>query len=101
MSAQELDSLRAASESLRLIDVRTPEERRRASIEGSELFDGELERQLHELDQDTRLVFFCHTGQRSQVAALRLAARGFTNVHNLAGGIDAWSRDVDPAVPRY
>jgi len=101
LSAQELEGLRSAGDEVRLIDVRTPEERERASIEGAEVLDDELEQELRELDPQSRIVFFCHTGRRSQVAAQRLAARGFTNVHNLAGGIDAWSRDVDPSVPRY
>ena len=43
----------------------------------------------------------CHHGSRSAQVAQWLARNGFTRVHNLAGGIDAWSRLVDPAVPRY
>jgi monothiol glutaredoxin len=101
MSVQELAALRAAGEPMRLIDVRTPEERERAAIEGAELFDTALERELLELDKDTRLVFLCHHGNRSQVAAERFAARGFRNLHNVAGGLDAWSREVDPSIPRY
>jgi monothiol glutaredoxin len=47
------------------------------------------------------LVFHCHHGGRSQRAAEHFAALGFTNVWNVAGGIDAWSQEVDPSVPRY
>jgi monothiol glutaredoxin len=47
------------------------------------------------------LVLHCHHGGRSQAAAEHFRSRGFTNVHNLVGGIDAWSTDVDPSVPRY
>jgi monothiol glutaredoxin len=47
------------------------------------------------------LVFHCHHGGRSQSAAEHFRGRGFTNVHNMAGGIDAWSREVDATVPRY
>ena len=47
------------------------------------------------------LVFHCHHGGRSQAAAEHFRSRGFTNVHNMVGGIDAWSREVDPDVPRY
>jgi monothiol glutaredoxin len=43
----------------------------------------------------------CHHGVRSQRAAEELVAAGFRDVHNLVGGIEAWSRDVDPEVPRY
>ena len=53
------------------------------------------------LPKDTRLVFYCHTGVRSLSAAEHFRAEGFTDVHNLEGGIDAWSREVDPAVARY
>ncbi|HVS15076.1 MAG TPA: Grx4 family monothiol glutaredoxin [Thermoanaerobaculia bacterium] len=101
MSVQELAALRERGEPLRLIDVRTPEERERAALEGSELFDAALERELVELDKDTRLVFLCHHGNRSQIAAQRFAARGFRNLHNVAGGLEAWSREIDPSVPRY
>jgi len=47
------------------------------------------------------LVVYCHHGQRSMVAATWLARRGVADVHNLDGGVDAWSRRVDPTVPRY
>jgi monothiol glutaredoxin len=46
-------------------------------------------------------VFHCHHGQRSQAAAEHYLGQGFTQVFNLVGGIEAWSRDVDPTVPRY
>jgi len=57
--------------------------------------------EIEKLPRDARLVFHCHHGGRSQAAAEHFAALGFENVHNLAGGIDAWSREVDPSVPRY
>jgi monothiol glutaredoxin len=47
------------------------------------------------------LVVYCHHGMRSMVAATWLLARGIRDVHNLEGGIDAWSRRVDPSIPRY
>ena len=53
------------------------------------------------LPKDTKLVFYCHTGVRSLGAAEHFRVEGFTDVHNLEGGIDAWSREVDPTVPRY
>ena len=53
------------------------------------------------LPKDTRLIVHCHHGGRSFQAAGWLMKRGFTNVTNMAGGIDAWSTDVDTAVPRY
>ena len=53
------------------------------------------------LDRNTRIVFQCHHGIRSQSAAEYFHHAGFENLYNLAGGIDAWSRLVDPSLPRY
>ena len=53
------------------------------------------------LDRSTPLVFHCHHGPRSQAAAEHFARLGFTEVYNLVGGIDAWSREIDSRVPRY
>lgn len=86
---------------MELIDVRTPEERAIAVIEGSRLLDQEYHDLLIGRDRDTLMVFQCHHGIRSQRAAEYFRGLGFTNLCNLRGGIDAWSTLVDPAVPRY
>lgn len=83
------------------LDARTPEERAKAAIAGTRLLDNEAAAEIERLPKDTMLVFHCHRGGRSQAAAEHYRQLGFTNVNNLAGGIDAWSRDVDPSVPRY
>lgn len=101
LAASELQALLAAGEPIVLVDVRTPEEWSRARIPGARLLDDALRAELESLDRDTRLVFHCHHGGRSQRAAEHFAALGFRNVANLAGGIDAWSQEVDPSVPRY
>jgi len=101
MSVRELAQRIAAGERVGLFDVRTPDERAIAHIEGARLLDGELAAQLEQLDRRTLLVFHCHHGGRSQRAAEHFATLGFTNVWNLAGGIDAWSQEVDANVPRY
>lgn len=101
MTVSELKQRLDARERMRLIDVRTPDEARIARIEGAELLDAGLAKQLEALPRDTMLVFHCHHGGRSQAAAEHFAALGFQNVWNVAGGIDAWSREVDPNVPRY
>lgn len=85
----------------RLLDVRTPEERAIAVIAGAELLDEAKAEEILALPRDTRLVFACHHGVRSRAAAEHFLAQGFTQVHNLEGGVDAWSLQVDPAVPRY
>lgn len=101
MSVRELAQRLASGERLALFDVRTPEERAIAHIEGARLLDSAVVDQLERLDKSTALVFHCHHGGRSQRAAEHFAALGFTNVWNVAGGIDAWSLEVDPSVPRY
>ena len=91
---------RSPSEALVLVDVRTVEERETAKIEGARFLAEERE-SIEQLDPSTPIVFHCHHGGRSQRAALEFRAKGFENVHNLAGGIDAWSREIDSDVPRY
>jgi monothiol glutaredoxin len=82
-------------------DVRTEKERGVAKIEGAKLLDDAAMKEAESLPKDTHIAFHCHHGNRSRAAAEHFLKEGFTNVYNLAGGIDAWSRDVDPKVPRY
>jgi rhodanese-related sulfurtransferase len=85
-----------------LLDVRESWEWDRARIEGSRLMPmRELPARLDELDPAREVVAICHHGARSQQVALYLERNGFSKVHNLQGGVDAWSRTVDPAVPLY
>jgi molybdopterin/thiamine biosynthesis adenylyltransferase/rhodanese-related sulfurtransferase len=85
-----------------LLDVREPWEAEIAALPGSTLIPlGELGDRVGELDPAASVVVYCHLGVRSEYAARQLAGVGFAKVRNLAGGIDAWSRTVDPAVARY
>jgi monothiol glutaredoxin len=84
-----------------LWDVRTEKERAVAQIKGSKLLDDAAMAEIEALPKDTQLAFYCHSGGRSRAAAEHFLKQGFTNVYNLAGGIDAWSKDVDSSVPRY
>jgi monothiol glutaredoxin len=101
MMPAELKKKLDAGESLELFDVRTPQEREIARIEPARHLDEETAEHISKLDKGTPLVFFCHHGGRSQAAAEHFLSEGFTNVHNVIGGIDAWSREVDPKVARY
>lgn len=101
ISPAEVKRLRDSGASFHFLDVRTPEERAIATIDGTHLLDQATAAEIERLPKDTMLVLHCHHGGRSQAAAEHFRSRGFTNVHNMVGGIDAWSQDVDPAVPRY
>jgi monothiol glutaredoxin len=101
LAATELRARLDRGDDILLIDVRTPTEREIASIEGSKLFDAALRDRLMLLPRDRSIVCMCHTGVRSRAAAEGFVGMGFRDVSNLEGGIDAWSRDVDPDVPRY
>jgi adenylyltransferase/sulfurtransferase len=85
-----------------LLDVREPWEAQIATIEGATLIPlPQLADRAGELDPEASVVVYCHLGVRSEYAARMLAGSGFANVRNLVGGIDAWSRTVDPAIARY
>jgi rhodanese-related sulfurtransferase len=94
----------AAGQSFRLIDVRQLWESQLASLPGSLRIPlGELPQRAAEVgdNHDAALVVYCHHGVRSLSAAAYLERLGYHNVHSLSGGIDAWSCEVDPSVPRY
>ncbi len=87
----------------RLIDVRETWEHSTAHIENSTLMPmGDVPARAHlELDPEEHLTVLCHHGQRSLNVTAWLRNQGFENVQSLRGGIDAWSAEVDPNVPRY
>jgi monothiol glutaredoxin len=101
LSARELKALLDQGTGLALFDVRTDLEIQLARIAGARVLDEAADEEIQRLPKDTMLVFHCHHGQRSRSAAEHYLAEGYTNVYNLAGGIDAWSTEVDPKVPRY
>jgi rhodanese-related sulfurtransferase len=86
-----------------LLDVREPWEYQTARLPGGLLMPmGEVASRAHtELDPDAPIVVMCHHGARSLNVALWLREQGFTHAQSLSGGIDAWSRSIDPEVPRY
>lgn len=89
-----------------VLDVREPWELRTASVtpDGFELLAipmNEIPGRLAQLEADRPVACLCHHGGRSQRVALFLAQQGFANVANIAGGIDAWSLERDPGIPRY
>ena len=71
-------------------------------LDGGRLLTDELlDEILNEWSPDTSIVCYCHHGIRSLNAAAFLQQKGFTDVSSMRGGIDAWSREVDPSLPRY
>ncbi len=91
-----------ARESFCLLDVREPWEVALASIKGSLAIPlHEIPERAKELDANSEIIVMCKGGGRSQRAADYLAAQGFSKVSNLQGGINAWTRDIDPDVPEY
>jgi rhodanese-related sulfurtransferase len=94
--------LRGEPARLVLLDVREPFERELARIEPSlHVPMHEVPERLAEIAKDRTVVVYCHTGGRSALVAGFLERAGYPDVVNLRGGIDAWSREVDPGVPRY
>ncbi len=89
-----------------VLDVREPNELRVASVkaDGFELVTipmGVIPPRLNELDPEQPIACLCHHGARSMQVAAFLRARGFNHVANIAGGINAWSAELDPSIARY
>ncbi len=103
ISAQAYAELRKTEDAPLLLDCREPMEYEMARIEGAVLMSmGDIPSRAHqELDPDAPIVVVCHHGQRSLNVTVWLRQQGFEHVQSLAGGIDEWSRSIDPAVPRY
>jgi monothiol glutaredoxin len=98
---KELKAMLASNPKPLLVDVRTEGERETAKLADSVMLEGEGRKQLESTAKDAPVVFYCHHGVRSLAAADHYLKQGFKKVYSLAGGIDAWSTDIDPTVPRY
>lgn len=91
-----------AGERFVLLDVRRPDEVAICSLPNSvQIPIEEIEERADELNRDAETVVYCHHGVRSLSVAVYLRNLGFRDVTSLAGGIDLWSRHIDPSVPRY
>jgi adenylyltransferase/sulfurtransferase len=102
LTVQELDQLRKAGTPHFLLDVREPDEFQTARIEGSTLIPlASLPLHTNEVPKGKQIVVHCKLGGRSAKAVAFLLENGFTNVWNVAGGITAWSEQVDPTIPKY
>jgi rhodanese-related sulfurtransferase len=98
----ELKRLLDQGEKILLVDVREPWEHAQCRIEGATLIPmGNIPSNLQKLDTDEPVICYCHHGMRSLDVANWLRQQGITTAKSLAGGIDRWSHEIDPKVPRY
>ena len=89
-------------ENVMLVDVREPWEFELCRIVGAKLIPmGNIPANLQALDTDDEVICYCHHGMRSLDVAAWLRGQGVTRARSLAGGIDRWSTEIDPSVPRY
>src|SRR5579863_949983 len=101
MTVKELKRRLDAGEDVQLIDVREPYEFQIAQIGGKLIPQNEVPQRLAEIDRNREVVVHCRSGARSQKIAEFLKQSGYPQVSNLAGGILAWSEEIDPKVPKY
>lgn len=103
ISAAEVKTLMDSGQEFALLDVREPWEYEAAHIAGSEHMPmGDVPARFQqELDPEEHIVVVCHHGVRSMNVTAWLRQQGFEKVQSLRGGIDRWSREIDPAVPLY
>jgi rhodanese-related sulfurtransferase len=102
VSPQELVALREQDAGLKLLDVRSREEHEAVAIPGSVMMTQDVVQEIfNTVSKDVPLVLYDHTGDRALDAAAYFIGHGFTQTKCLAGGIDAYSTEVDPSLPRY
>ncbi len=101
LSVEALKDMIDAKKPMLLLDVRTEAEREIVRLEGATRFSADDADLLDEVDRSMPIVLYCHHGIRSRAAAEHCIRLGFREVHNVTGGIDAWSSRIDPKAPRY
>jgi adenylyltransferase/sulfurtransferase len=103
ISVEELKRKLDAKENIFVLDVREPHEYPIANLGAPLIPVGTIESRIAEIaaHKNDEVIVHCRSGARSQKAALALKAAGFTNVHNLTGGILAWADKIDPSMPKY
>ena len=102
ITPQELKDLLEQSNPPKVIDVREDWEYEKCSIDGSlHIPMDQIEDHVDQLDAEEDIVVVCHHGMRSAQVAQYLIQTGFSNISNLAGGVDAWAREIDPAMEQY
>ena len=100
MTVQELAEGLKSGE-VTLVDIRGDADRARAFIDGALVLDRPTMEKLEAMPKDSSIAFLCHHGNASMGAAEYFRKQGFTRVSNVAGGIHAWSMEIDSSVPTY
>src|SRR5664279_5916223 len=101
MTVEEFKQRRDKGDDLFVLDVREPHEYQICNLGGHLIPLNDLPKRVSELDSSREIVVHCKMGGRSAKAVDFLRQSGFSKVHNLAGGINAWAERVDPKVPKY
>ncbi|HVN18917.1 MAG TPA: molybdopterin-synthase adenylyltransferase MoeB [Dongiaceae bacterium] len=101
MTVEEFKQRKDRGDDIFLLDVREPHEYAICSLGGYLIPLNDLPKRVNELDSSREIVVHCKMGGRSAKAAEFLRKAGFSKVHNLAGGINAWAERIDPKVPKY
>lgn len=102
ISSTEASEMLKQNPKIPLLDVRSEEERSMACITNSRLLDNQLAQEIQESwDLESPLILICHQGVRSLQAGQYFTSQGFQQVYHISDGIDGWSLNVDPAIPRY
>ena len=102
ISSTEASEMLKQNPEIPLLDVRSEEERAMACITNSRLLDNQLAQEIQESwDLESPMILICHQGVRSLQAGQYFTSQGFQQVYHISDGIDGWSLNVDPAIPRY
>jgi rhodanese-related sulfurtransferase len=102
ITPRDAEAALAKDKGILLVDVREPWEHQRAHIEGAKLIPlGTIPANLQQIEGADHIILYCHHGMRSLDAAAWLRQQGVTGAQSMSGGIDRWTTEVDPLVPRY
>ncbi len=103
INVNDLKAKMDAGEDFFLLDVREPHEYQISNIDGELIPLGEIPDRYSEIEdqRDKEVIVMCRSGGRSAQAAKFLESKGFSNVYNLQGGVNAWARFIDPSLPIY
>ena len=100
VTVHQVKDMQAAGADFIFLDVRLPQEKAVADIGGIIIPVQILSQELHQVPKNKKIIVYCHHGVRSQAAVEILRSRGF-DAYSMTGGIDTWSREVDPKIARY